>query len=71
MSELVESVLTLYDGGTFIKKGLVEKEIDSCRLFWSNWLEIDMRPRRSESEIYLLPALSLSASLGCLMKTYH
>jgi len=45
MGELVESMLTLYDGGTFIKKGLVEKELDGCRLFRFNWLEIDIRPR--------------------------
>ena len=45
MSELVKSVLTLYGGGAFIKKGLVEKELDRRRLFRLNWLEIDIRVR--------------------------
>ena len=46
MGELVvESMLTLYDGGTFIKKGPVEKELDCRRLFLLNWLEIDIRLR--------------------------
>jgi len=45
MGGLVESVLTLYDGGTFIKKGVVEKELDCRRLFPFNWLEIDIRLR--------------------------
>ena len=43
MSELVMSELTFYGGGTFIKKGLVEKELHCLHRFRLNRLETVFR----------------------------
>jgi len=45
MNELVKPVLTLNNGRTFIKKGLVEKELDCPHLFRLNWPKFDIRLR--------------------------